>query len=125
VGRYLCFVKNRWEAGLPFLARASDIKLRGIASLELAADRSADAVLDLADQYWELAVRYKLPQRRGLHLRAIYCYELVSAVLPSSLEKVKAHKRLEEAIAVYGKAEVDRILAPIRSLRTGKATPVD
>lgn len=115
VGRYLCFVKNRWEAGLPFLAKAGDIRLRGIASLETTTDRSAASVLALADQYWDLAAKFKQPQRRGIHLRAAYCYELVSTGLAASLEKIKGQRRIDEAIALYGREEVERTLAPLRA----------
>ncbi len=118
VGRYLCFVKDRWEAGLPYLAKAGDIRLRGIASLETSADRSAASVLALADQYWDLAAKFKQPQRRGVQLRAVYCYELVGASLANSLEKVKAQRRIEEAASLYGREEVDRILAPLRPVQT-------
>lgn len=120
VGRYLCFVKDRWDAGLPYLARASDIKLRGIASMEMSADRTVPTVLALADQYWDLAGRMKPPQRRGLHLRAIYCYELIGASLTGGLEKVKANKRLAEAVTMYGQAEIDRVLAPLRALQPAR-----
>ena len=116
VGRYLCFVKNRWEAGLPYLARSGDIRLRGIASLETASDRSIQSVLLLADQYWDLAGRTKPPQRRGLHLRAVYCYASIAARMDSSLEKVKAQKRHAEAVMMYGQDEVDRILAPLKAV---------
>jgi len=123
VGRYLCFIKHRWEAGLPYLARSDDIRLRGIASLELSSDRSAASLLSLADQYWELTPRFKQPQRRGLHLRAAWCYELVSASLAGSLEKIKAQRRIDEAVSLYGQAEVDRVLAPLRAIRTGQQQP--
>src|SRR5262249_49943552 len=93
VGSYLCFIKNHWEAGLPFLAKARDIRWRGIAALELASDRSQQDMLSLANQYWDLASRYKQPQRRGVHLRAVYYYELVAGGLASSLEKAKIEKR--------------------------------
>jgi Protein of unknown function (DUF1559) len=123
VGKYLCFVKGRWDAGLPYLAKAADIRLRGIASLELAMDRSQQDTLSLAEQHWDLAGRFKQPQKRGLHLRAIYCYELVAPGLSSGLEKAKLQRRIDEAVTLYGREDVDRVLAPIRSARTGKANP--
>ena len=113
VGVYLCLVKSRWDAGLPYLARAEDIRLRGIASLELAAGRSTGETLSLAQQHWDLAARFKLPQRRGLHLRAVYCYGLVLAKLATGLESVKAQRRIDEAAALYGQEEISRILTPL------------
>ena len=113
VGEYLCLVKNRWEAGLPYLARAEDIRLRGIASLEMAPGRSLSETLSLAEQCWELAPRLKHPQRRGLHLRAAHHYALVISKLGGGLETVKAQRRIDEAAALYGQDELDRILAPL------------
>jgi hypothetical protein len=113
VGRYVCLVKNRWEAGLPYLSKAADIRLRGIASIELAPDRSAEETFSLAEQYWDLAGRFKPPQRRGLHLRAVYCYGQVGPKLASSLEKIKAQRRIDEAAGLYGREEIGRVLAPL------------
>jgi hypothetical protein len=113
VGRYLCLVKNRWEAGLPYMIRADDIRLRGIASHELSTNRSLEDTLSLADQYWELAARFKQPQRRGLHLRAIYCYGTVASRLATSLEKIKIQRRIDEATRLYDREEIDRVLAPL------------
>jgi hypothetical protein len=115
VGRYLCFVKNNWDVGLPYLSQAADIRLRGIASLETAAERGPSETLSLADQCWDLADRFKQPQRRGLQLRAAYCYEMASAGLASGLEKIRAQKRIDEAAAIYGREEIDRVLAPLRT----------
>ncbi len=116
VGTYLCLVKSRWEAGLPYLARSGDIRLRGIASLEMAANRSLGETLSLAEQCWDLAVRFKQPQRRGLHLRAVYYYGLVKAKGAAGLETVKAQRRIDEAAALYGGEEISRILAPLAPL---------
>ena len=113
VGRYVCLVKNRWDAGLPYLSKAADIRLRGIASMELAANRSPEETFSLAEQYWDLASRFKPPQRRGLHLRAVYCYGLVGPKLANSLEKIKAQRRIDEAVGLYGREEIDRVLAPV------------
>jgi hypothetical protein len=113
LGVYLCLVKDRWQAGLPYLARADDIRLRGIASHELAATRSLDETLSLAEQYWVLAAKFKQPERRGLHLRAVHCYGLVKAKLAAGLETTKAQRRIDEAAAMYGREEIDRILKPL------------
>jgi hypothetical protein len=113
VGEYLCLVKDRWQAGLPYLALAGDIRLRGIASLELAENRSLQETLSLAEQCWDLAPRFKQPQRRGLHLRAAYHYALVKSRLAAGLESVKAQRRIDEAASLYGQEEIDRVLAPL------------
>jgi hypothetical protein len=114
VGRYLCLVKNRWEAGLPYLNKSADIRLRGIGAMELSPHRTPHETLALAEQYWDLAGRFQQPQRRGLHLRAVYCYALVQPRLATSLDKVKVSRRLEEAAALYGREEIERVIAPLK-----------
>jgi hypothetical protein len=114
VGEYLCLVKSRWEAGMPFLARAGDIRLRGIASLEMASGRSSDETLLLAEQCWDLASRFKQPQRRGLHLRAVHHYAAVRSQGGAGFESVKGQRRIEEAADLYGQEVIDGILAPFQ-----------
>jgi hypothetical protein len=113
VGRYLCLVKNRWEAGLPYLNKSADIRLRGIGAMELSPNRTPHETLALAEQLWDLAGRLKQPQRRGLHLRAVYCYALVQPRLATSLDKIKVAKRIDEAVVIYGREEIDRVIAPL------------
>lgn len=112
LGKYLCFVKNRWDIGLPHLVRAAEVKLRVVATIDLEATRSPQDTLSLADQYWEMADDYKQPFTRGLHLRAAVCYQTAKATLPDGLEKLKAQKRIDEAGEIYGKEIVARVLAP-------------
>jgi len=112
LGKYLCFVKNRWDVGLPHLARAGEVKLRVVATIDLESGRSPQDTLSLADQYWEMAGEYKQPFMRGLHLRAVYCYRAAQNTLPEGLEKLKAQKRIDEAAEIYGKEALERALAP-------------
>jgi hypothetical protein len=114
VGRYLCFVKNRWEAGLPYLNRAHDLQLRGMSAVELSPNRTPHETLALADQYWDLAEKTKPPQRRGLHLRAVYCYASIQPRLATSLDKVKVSRRIDEATALYGPEEIESVVGPLR-----------
>jgi hypothetical protein len=106
VGRYLCFVKNDWELGLPYLARGADIKLRLLALIDLEPARQPPEALSLADQYWELAQHVKPPEKRGLHLRAVAHYAAAAAQLGNTLARIKARKRLEEAARLYDPEEI-------------------
>ena len=115
VGKYLCLVKGKWDEGLPHLARAADFKLRGLASLDLETERPSQESLRLADQYWDHAEGFKPPYKRGLQLRAVYLYELAAAGLGESLEKAKTRKRIEDAVMMLGRDDVERTLAPLRA----------
>ena len=120
LGKYLCFVKNRWTDGLPHLVRSEDVKLRVVAAIDLEASRSPQATLSLAEQYWEMAGERKQPQARGLHLRAVHHYQTAIVLLDGGLERLKAQKRIDEAGEQYGKDEVQKVLAavPVRPAST-------
>jgi hypothetical protein len=112
VGRYVCLVKNRWEQGLPLLARGADIKLRVLAEIDLELARSPQETLDLADQYWDLAASHKQPFQRGLHFRACQLYQAAISQLASGLDKLRAQKRVDEARSWYGHEEVLKAINP-------------
>ena len=55
VGSYYCLVKQRWEDGLPLLARAADPRLAELAALELKPPDAPSEQLALADRWWMYA----------------------------------------------------------------------
>lgn len=111
VGIYNCLVKGRWESGLPQLAKATDLQLRFLAKLDLSSSKSAQEIVDLANQYWDLAEQKPDLEERGLKLRAAYWYAQATSELPDGLDKVKARKRLAEIIEAYGKEETEKATA--------------
>lgn len=123
-GSYLCLVKNRWDDGLPLLARGSNVKLKMLAAVDLEKDRPPRATLELADQYWQEAAQAKQPQRRGLHLRAAWWYKQAQSQLAGGLEKVKAEKRLAELTTMYGSEAIARLSATAASNPTPVGVPV-
>ncbi|HYF01132.1 MAG TPA: hypothetical protein VEJ18_19570, partial [Planctomycetota bacterium] len=70
-GRYLCFVKGRWEKGAPYLARGADAALAEVAQKELVPQAFPEDQAALGDAWWSLAektkpaVDKKRYQRRG------------------------------------------------------------
>ncbi len=111
VGVYSCLVKSRWEIGLPQLAKAADLQLRFLAKLDLASSKSPQEIVDLANQYWDLAEKKPDLEARGLKLRSAYWYAQAIDGLPDGLDKIKARKRLTEIIEAYGKEETERATA--------------
>ena len=110
IGTYTCLVKSRWELGLPQLAKASDLKIRFLAKLDLSPSKSPQETLDLANQYWDLAEQKSglELEEQGLKLRAAYWYAHAAKDLPDGLDKIKARKRLAEIVEAYGKEETEK-----------------
>ena len=93
VGSYYCFVKQRWEDGLPLLARSESLRLAEVAKLELNEPRTSEDQLAVADAWWRLADsedRYRMAMRS----RAAFWYKQVLPGLPAGIERIKAETRL-------------------------------
>jgi len=54
-GRFLCFVKCDWEAGLPLLSRGADENLQNLAEQDLANPPDAKSQAHVGDGWWEQA----------------------------------------------------------------------
>ena len=106
VGKYLCFVKQRWDRGLPHLARGSHVELRGLANLELQANHAPEQMIEIADLWWKLGEKTPKLHRKWLWLRAAYWYREAMPLLPASLLKLHAETQLKRAEEEYGKDEV-------------------
>ncbi len=58
-GKYLCFVKQDWIAGLPHLARGSDAALREAAEADVKSPSAAEEQVKVGDLWWALAEQAK------------------------------------------------------------------
>jgi hypothetical protein len=95
-GSYFCFVVQRWDDGLPMLARGSDLRLAEAAQLELQPPQTADQQVAVADLWWELA------QSGGRHsdamqARAVEWYQRALPELAAGMQRVKAEVRIRQA----------------------------
>ncbi len=109
VGKFLCFQKDDWKAGLPHLARGSDEALKALAVQEAAAPAAAPEQVKLADAWWEAAEKIgdkNNPQIKPMFARAKYWYhEAIPGLSGLALEK--AQKRsTEEASAEIGSVKM-------------------
>lgn len=96
VGKYYCLVKQRWDEFLPLLAKGDDVRLRVVATIDLEGSADPEAVLQLADQYWDLAEYYPRPFDLGLKMRAVHYYSAAISQHPGGLAKIRAEKRLQQ-----------------------------
>jgi hypothetical protein len=95
VGSYYCFVKRRWEDGLPMLARGSNARLAHVAQCELVSPQSSEEQVAMADRWWNLAEsggRFEEAMRD----RAAYWYALALPNLPAGIQRVKAELRVQQ-----------------------------
>lgn len=110
IGKYVCLVKNRWDLGLPLLARSSDVRLKVVALIDLDSTKDARTLAQLGDQYLDLSESYKPPQKNHLQLRAAYCYGTALPLMNGGLEKIRVQKKLDEAEQYYGKETIARAI---------------
>jgi len=94
VGRYLALVKGDWEAGVSMLALGSDPELEAVATADIQQPTSAQAQVELADRWWQLAEQADETERASLQIRAGHWYRRAIPGL-SGLVKAKVDKRLE------------------------------
>jgi serine/threonine protein kinase len=96
VGRWLCFTKGDWPAGLAHLARGSDAELRQLAERDLRHPAEVGDQLELGDAWWGRALAAPLDDRKPLLLRAAYWYRLAEPKASTGLAKIKIQKRLDD-----------------------------
>ncbi|HEX3313253.1 MAG TPA: hypothetical protein VHR72_00115 [Gemmataceae bacterium] len=96
VGKFLCFVKNDWENGLPRLALGNDDGLRTAAEKDSkAATGTAADKVEAGDTWSKHAGDLDPLEKSNLQARALHWYrESLSDV--TGLAKVKVEKRIEE-----------------------------
>jgi len=96
VGRWLCFYKGDWTAGLPLLAKGSEEKLKALAEQEIKSPTEADQQVQIADAWWGLAQKEAGIARDSVHLHAGNIYQAAMPNLASALKKAAIEKRLAE-----------------------------
>jgi hypothetical protein len=95
VGRYECYIEDKWSDGLARLARGSDPMLRTLAARELPENLTAKARIAIADSWWDLS-RAEAPIARGhiqLHAASLYKAALADLDGPA---KQRVEKRLAD-----------------------------
>ncbi|MDB5331326.1 MAG: hypothetical protein JWP03_2477 [Phycisphaerales bacterium] len=93
VGRYQCFLKGNWEAGLPMLVAGSNATLSGLAANDLAGAATAEDRSKLGDAWWNVAEGETDPAKTHIQGRAGRWY---TTALPglAGLARAKAESRL-------------------------------
>ena len=95
LGKYLCFVKNDWPAGLPHLAKSENQPVRSAAELEQSEPGNSAKKNELGDAWWELAKKFTGNDKTGANRRAQFWYLQAIPEL-KGLDKVRTKTRLDE-----------------------------
>jgi len=98
VGAYYCFVKQRWDDGLPLLARSENLQFVAVAKLEADRPQTPDQQRVVGDAWWQLA-ETRHEHRFAMRSRAAYWYRQALPEPTSGLEKIKAETRIARAAA--------------------------
>jgi len=96
VGRYTCFIKGDWDAGLKMLAKGSDEKLKAIGLKDTESTDKPDAMVAMGDSWWNFGDKEKSSTvKTSIQRRARFWYE---KALPDigGLVKAKIEKRMAE-----------------------------
>jgi serine/threonine protein kinase len=97
LGKFLCFMKGQWDAGLPLLARGGDESLKALVESDLARPAAAAAQVKLGDRWWALAEKAGGVARRQLRLRACHWYRQPADEQLQGLTRTKVERRIKIA----------------------------
>ncbi len=95
VGKFECFWKNDWDAGLPRLAKSGNANLQGAAKKDLANPDDATEQVHVGDGWWKIAEAEAEPPQNRIKQRAASWYHRALPSL-SGLPKAKIESRLDE-----------------------------
>jgi hypothetical protein len=117
VGFYLCLYRDRWEEGVPLLAKGDREPFKQAAVLEFSLGRSpaATEVLKVAEAWWKLAVSGDQPACEAAAI-ARYAFALYEQALPDlqdPLDQKLVQTRMSEAesrqMQLFGKGNVQKV----------------
>jgi tetratricopeptide (TPR) repeat protein len=96
-GKFVCWYKADWNAGLPFLTRGSDAKLRLLASTDLGKPTSPKVQVQLGDGWWDHAEATQGLARKNILLRSRSWYEKALPQMPvGEFERFRVEKRVKD-----------------------------
>ncbi len=94
VGRFLCFIKNDWTAGLPLMSKGPDSLVAKLARQELEDPQEAPSRLAMAEAWWDLGEKQTGLAQVHLRQHAARWYRLALPEL-KGLDRGSAEKRIE------------------------------
>lgn len=123
VGRYECFAKANWAAGLAMLVKGSNETLKHAAIDELKPPATAMEQSAVADAWWGMAEGLPPAIQANLRAHAVSIYARAEAGL-TGLAKLKAQQRIAQLQPAAPKPQVASGQPP-KTARPGKTAPPD
>ena len=111
VGKYICFFKEAWDAGLPYLAKGSDSALKAIAEKDVAKATGAEEQAALADAWQATAEKQQGTIKSGCMARACYWYEQAGPKL-TGLQRTKVINAVDAYDKAIGRVRMNPVLTP-------------
>jgi len=112
-GLALCLKAERWDEGLPLLAKGSDAALARLAAAERANPTAPADLIRLADGWWDWADAQKPPWKLPAQTRAAATYGRVVNDL-RGLDKARVEKRIANVAAAGGGTGQTMFLADLQ-----------
>ncbi len=95
-GLYLCFELDKWNEGLPHLAKSGDPKLAAVAKVEMNKPRSPGAFIELGKGWKELGEAQKEPElKHHMLMRAAHWFRKVLPSLPT-IKRVGFEEKIKD-----------------------------
>jgi WD40 repeat protein len=124
-GKYLCFRKGDWEAGLPLLSGGADAALKALADADLANPTHAEDQVKVGDGWWGLGESKPELGKAQVQRRAATWYEQAETGLTGQLRE-RIVGRIKLALEQAPELKPPGGLSELRRLtgHTGKVTGV-
>jgi hypothetical protein len=120
IGRYLCFVKGDWDAGLPHLIAGAKPPLKTAAEKEALKPQDAAAQVELADLWWDIGQKEKSAWRKERIFARAKVWIDLAAPTATGLIKVRVQKRLDDLEALQpGYVNLLKMVDPARDAVAG------
>lgn len=127
VGKYRCFVQNRWDEGLKHLTKGDDAALKAVAELDLKTPRTGvPEDTTVANSWWKYAQTAPPENRWAAQARTRYWYQKCLPGL-TGFEKAQAEGRLGISVegAEYRPGLMCEMSSKIPAVLKGKKVRLD
>lgn len=114
-GRFLCFWNDDWTGGLPLLEKGDDASFATVAKKDAANSTDADALVQLADDWWAISEKEKGVPQALIQERA---FEIYRNALPGVSETQRRAVE-QRALRIFGKTQFHETTEKVRGVSLG------